>query len=287
MAGSGQAQQRRRLPGHRCHRRHPATGAAAERGEDRPRQRGRRPGRHQGQARPLQRGRRADGHRLLRRADGGDGPAAGGPRPRRRVGPRLAAGAGDGRAALPAARRAGDEPVRRRAPPRGAVQAAAVASPTCCCSTSRPTTWTPKACSGSNSTWPPTPGRFWRSPTTGTSWTTSPQWILELDRGRAYPYEGNYSTYLEKKAERSGGAGPQGRQAAEAAEGGAGLGAVRAPRRVRPRARRGCSATRRWPPRRRRPASSISRRSRSRSGRGWATSWSRSNTSTRVTTAAP
>ena len=28
------------------------------------------------------------------------------------------------------------------------------------------------------------------------------QWILELDRGRAYPYEGNYSVYLEKKAER-------------------------------------------------------------------------------------
>lgn len=28
------------------------------------------------------------------------------------------------------------------------------------------------------------------------------QWILELDRGRAYPYEGNYSTYLEKKADR-------------------------------------------------------------------------------------
>ncbi|WP_034267934.1 energy-dependent translational throttle protein EttA [Actinospica robiniae] len=28
------------------------------------------------------------------------------------------------------------------------------------------------------------------------------QWILELDRGRAYPYEGNYSTYLESKAAR-------------------------------------------------------------------------------------
>jgi len=28
------------------------------------------------------------------------------------------------------------------------------------------------------------------------------QWILELDRGRAYPYEGNYSTYLETKAQR-------------------------------------------------------------------------------------
>ncbi|GIG61002.1 energy-dependent translational throttle protein EttA [Longispora fulva] len=27
-------------------------------------------------------------------------------------------------------------------------------------------------------------------------------WILELDRGRTYPYEGNYSTYLEKKAQR-------------------------------------------------------------------------------------
>jgi ATP-binding cassette ChvD family protein len=28
------------------------------------------------------------------------------------------------------------------------------------------------------------------------------QWILELDRGRAYPYEGNYSIYLETKAAR-------------------------------------------------------------------------------------
>jgi ATP-binding cassette ChvD family protein len=28
------------------------------------------------------------------------------------------------------------------------------------------------------------------------------QWILELDRGRAYPYEGNYSTYLQTKAAR-------------------------------------------------------------------------------------
>ncbi|GDX24758.1 energy-dependent translational throttle protein EttA [Actinomycetes bacterium] len=27
-------------------------------------------------------------------------------------------------------------------------------------------------------------------------------WILELDRGRAYPYEGNYSTYLETKSTR-------------------------------------------------------------------------------------
>jgi len=28
------------------------------------------------------------------------------------------------------------------------------------------------------------------------------QWILEIDRGHTYPYEGNYSTYLDKKAQR-------------------------------------------------------------------------------------
>ncbi|AQX80023.1 MULTISPECIES: energy-dependent translational throttle protein EttA [Plantibacter] len=28
------------------------------------------------------------------------------------------------------------------------------------------------------------------------------EWICEVDRGRLYPYEGNYSTYLEKKGER-------------------------------------------------------------------------------------
>ncbi|MCG2802560.1 MAG: ATP-binding cassette domain-containing protein, partial [Cellulomonas sp.] len=28
------------------------------------------------------------------------------------------------------------------------------------------------------------------------------EWICEVDRGRLYPYEGNYSTYLEKKQER-------------------------------------------------------------------------------------
>lgn len=28
------------------------------------------------------------------------------------------------------------------------------------------------------------------------------EWIAEIDRGRLYPYEGNYSTYLEKKQER-------------------------------------------------------------------------------------
>ena len=52
------------------------------------------------------------------------------------------------------------------------------------------------------------------------------QWILELDRGRTYPYEGNYSTYLEKKAAAARRRGPQGRQDAEAAHRGAGVGAL-------------------------------------------------------------
>ena len=33
------------------------------------------------------------------------------------------------------------------------------------------------------------------------------EWICEVDRGRLYPYEGNYSTYLEKKQERLQGQG--------------------------------------------------------------------------------
>ena len=28
------------------------------------------------------------------------------------------------------------------------------------------------------------------------------EWILEIDRGKYFPYEGTYSTYLEKKAKR-------------------------------------------------------------------------------------
>ena len=42
----------------------------------------------------------------------------------------------------------------------------------------------------------------WPSPTTATSSTTSAGWILELDRGRGIPFEGNYSSWLEQKQER-------------------------------------------------------------------------------------
>ena len=175
----------------------------------------------------VQRGRRADGHRLLRRADGGDGSAAGGAGRGRRLGPRLEARAGDGRAALPAARRARHPPVRWREASRRAVQAAALRSPTCCCSTSPPTTWTPRACCGWSRHLADYKGAILAVTHDRYFLDNVAEWILELDRGRAYPYEGNYSTYLEKKAERLDLAGPQGPETAEAPGGGAGLGALR------------------------------------------------------------
>ena len=55
-------------------------------------------------------------------------------------------------------------------------------------------------------------------------------WILELDRGRAYPYEGNYSTYLATKAARLKVEGSQGRQEAQAAGRRAGVGPLQPPR---------------------------------------------------------
>ena len=44
-------------------------------------------------------------------------------------------------------------------------------------------------------------------------------WIAEVDRGHLYPYEGNYSTYLETKEKRLAGSGAEGRQAGQAPEG--------------------------------------------------------------------
>ena len=52
------------------------------------------------------------------------------------------------------------------------------------------------------------------------------QWILELDRGKTHPYEGNYSTYLETKQERLKIEGAEGRQARQDARARAGVGAV-------------------------------------------------------------
>ena len=94
-------------------------------------------------------------------------------------------------------------------------------------------------------------------------------WILELDRGRAYPYEGNYSTYLETKAARLKVEGQRTSRSASAWKT-SWSGSGRARGHDRPRAARVCSVTRRWPPRPIGTGSSTSRRSRSRRAPAWA-----------------
>ena len=75
-------------------------------------------------------------------------------------------------------------------------------SPICSCSTSRPTISTPRPSTGSKGTCAQYPGailivthdRYFLDNVTG--------WILELDRGRGIPYEGNYSSWLKQKQKR-------------------------------------------------------------------------------------
>ncbi len=95
-----------------------------------------------------------------------------------------------------------DNALGRREAPRRAVPAAARASRTCCCSTSRPTISTPRPTAWLEKHLREYPGavliithdRYFLDNVTG--------WILELDRGRGIPYEGNYTAYLEQKAKR-------------------------------------------------------------------------------------
>ena len=70
-------------------------------------------------------------------------------------------------------------------------------------------------------------------------------WILELDRGRGIPYEGNYSSWLGQKQKRLRleASEDSARQRALEAESN---GSPRRPRRVRPRTRRASSATTNW-----------------------------------------
>jgi ATPase subunit of ABC transporter with duplicated ATPase domains len=53
------------------------------------------------------------------------------------------------------------------------------------------------------------------------------QWILELDRGRTYPYQGNYATLSRNQGRQVTGGGPQGRQATAAVAAGTGMGSLR------------------------------------------------------------
>jgi ATPase subunit of ABC transporter with duplicated ATPase domains len=94
------------------------------------------------------------------------------------------------------------------------------------------------------------------------------EWILELDRGRAYPYEGNYSTYLEKKQERLAVQGKKDAKLSKRLK--EELEWVR--QNAKGRQTKSKSRLARYEemaPRRRRTASSTSRRSRSRPVLGW------------------
>ena len=111
-------------------------------------------------------------------------------------------------------------------------------------------------------------------------------WILELDRGQAHGYEGNYSTYLETKKERPQDRGSEGRQARQDAGARARLGALQRQGR-QTKSSHVSLATRRWRPRPTGCARSTPRRSTSRPVRDSATSCSSRTTSPRVSTGAP
>ncbi len=69
-------------------------------------------------------------------------------------------------------------------------------------------------------------------------------WILELDRGRGIPYEGNYSAWLVAEAETARTGRPRGRERASARSRASRNGSLRRRARGRPNPRRATSATR-------------------------------------------
>ena len=187
----------------------------------------------------------ADYEKLGERA----GRARGQDRGRRRLGPRAHHRDRHGRAAP--ARRA--TPTSRRCPAASAAGSRCAGcccrAPTCCCSTSPPTTSTP-----SRSAWLErflqdyhgtvvaiTHDRYFLDNVAG--------WILELDRGRGIPFEGNYSRWLEQKQERlaPGGEGRLGPPAHPRSASSSGC--AWRPRPARPRARPASPPTRSCSPR--------------------------------------
>ena len=123
-------------------------------------------------------------------------------RRRGRLGPRSARGYRARRAAL--SRRRMPRSPRCPAASGGASRCAGCCwkSPTCCCWTNRPTIWMRKASPGWNTRCTTYAGtvmivthdRYFLDNVTG--------WILEIERGRGYPFEGNYSSWLEQKRKR-------------------------------------------------------------------------------------
>ena len=108
------------------------------------------------------------------------------------------------------------------------------------------------------------------------------EWIAEVDRGNLYPYEGNYSTYLEKKRSRLE---VQGKKDAKLAKNW--TGSVPTLRAARLSQRLVWHATRRWLRRLRRPASLTSKRFRFLRDPAWVTSLLRLRTCRRASTAVP
>ena len=130
-------------------------------------------------------------------------------------------------------------------------------SPTCCCSTNRPTISTPKAWPGWKRTLHDYAGtvlvvthdRYFLENVTN--------WILEIERGRGYPFEGNYSSWLEQKRKRLQQEEKEETARMRALAARAGMDRLLARARARPRARRASRNTRK-----------CCRRARSRHGRG-------------------
>ncbi len=99
-------------------------------------------------------------------------------------------------------------------------------------------------------------------------------WILELDRGHAYPYEGNYLTYLETKAARMKVEGQRDVKLRRRLE--QELAWVRAsPRARQAKSCTGLASMSRWPTRPHPGRSWTSRKSRFRLVPGWGALWSR------------
>ena len=99
------------------------------------------------------------------------------------------------------------------------------------------------------------------------------EWILELDRGEGVPWKGNYSSWLEQKQKRLELEEKAESHAAEDAQARAGVGARRARRRGRPRARRASPRTRSCSTRRSEKRDADGRNHHSRPGRSWAGWW--------------
>ena len=169
-------------------------------------------------------------------------------RPRQRLGPRLPARAGDGRAALPAAGRRRHGALRWRAPPGRAVQAAArAARPAAARRADQPPRRRERAVAGA------APGEVPRHRRRRHARPVLPRQRRPVDpRARPrprLPVRGQLLDLPRDEGSPAQGRGAEGRQARRSGSRTSSSGCAPTRRPARPRARPGSSATRRWPPR--------------------------------------